>query len=688
MRRRQGVRAISVLAVIAVVGLFTGGQAVATQGNDDQITFCHRTDSVTNPYRVITTDPASIIKRGHDGHEGLVFDGTKDETKWGDIIPAFDYPKVGKHPAGHFDGLNLPGGQSWLDRMCAPAETLPVKAQLTLVKKVVNIGGGDAHATDWMLKAEGPEKTLSGKTEKSGAVPPGSYTLSEFGGPDGYTASPWSCTNKVVTADVVTLAAGDSVTCTITNTFSESAESAHLTLVKIVENTGGGDADAEDWRLRAEGPTMSLSGKGGKSGTVPPGSYSLSESGGPDGYNASPWSCTNKVVTAGVVTLAAGDSVTCTITNTFVQNPRKAQLTLVKVVVNAGGGTAALEDWTLTATGSTTLSGKSGTSGSLAAGSYTLTESGPTGYTASPWSCIDNAQTAVASVERMVASNTVRLAAGDSVTCTITNTFRIPDLPRQPQLTLVKIVVNTGGGTAVLADWTLTATGSTTLSGKSGTSGSLAAGSYTLTESGPTGYSASAWSCTNKVVTASVVTLLAGDSVTCTITNTFQPAHLTLVKSVVNGHGGTATPADWTLSAVGPVTITGASGSGAVTAAAVPAGGFVLAESGDLEGYTASAWACVGGTLNGSTVTLAAAESATCTITNTEDAPAVVDEVPVEDEVVEVAGVGAVAPVVTRNVPSLAFTGVEGMVPMSLFGLLALALGTAMTAAARRGARE
>jgi len=88
---------------------------------------------VTNPYRVITTDPASIIKSiikaGHDGHDGSIFDGTKDKTKWGDIIPAFDYPKIGKKPAGHFDGLNVsavnvPAGESWLERKCAPAPDL------------------------------------------------------------------------------------------------------------------------------------------------------------------------------------------------------------------------------------------------------------------------------------------------------------------------------------------------------------------------------------------------------------------------------------------------------------------------------------------------------------------------------------------------------------------------------------
>ena len=49
--RLSTVRAISMLAVVGVVGVLAGGQAVATQGNSDNITFCHRTNSVTNPYR-------------------------------------------------------------------------------------------------------------------------------------------------------------------------------------------------------------------------------------------------------------------------------------------------------------------------------------------------------------------------------------------------------------------------------------------------------------------------------------------------------------------------------------------------------------------------------------------------------------------------------------------------------------
>ena len=68
--------------------------AVASPGNADNVSFCHATASETNPYRLVTTDPASIIRAGHTGHSG-------------DIIPAFDYAAFGQYEAGSFPGQNL-----------------------------------------------------------------------------------------------------------------------------------------------------------------------------------------------------------------------------------------------------------------------------------------------------------------------------------------------------------------------------------------------------------------------------------------------------------------------------------------------------------------------------------------------------------------------------------------------------
>ena len=288
-----------------------------------------------------------------------------------------------------------------------------------------------------------------------------------------------------------------------------------------------------------------------------------------------------------------------------------ATLTLVKVVDNAsGGGSKTVADFPLTATGPSTITGVSGTAAVtnavVKAGTYALSETTQTGYTASAWNCVGGS---------LVGSN-VTLGLDQSATCTITNTAK------PAHLTLVKIV---SGGSKTVADFPLTATGPSTITGVSGTAAVtnavVKAGTYALSETTQTGYTASAWNCVGGSLVGSNVTLGLDQSATCTITNTAQPAHLTLVKVVTNDNGGTKTVADFPLTATGPSTITGVSGTAAVTDQAVPAGAYVLSET-TQTGYTASAWNCVGGSLVGSTVTLGLGVSATCTINNNDDAPA------------------------------------------------------------------
>jgi hypothetical protein len=198
-----------------------------------------------------------------------------------------------------------------------------------------------------------------------------------------------------------------------------------------------------------------------------------------------------------------------------------------------------------------------------------------------------------------------------------------PGATETADLTLTKSVTNTGGGTALATDWTLSATGPTAISGATGsaavTNAVVIPGTYSLAETGPAGYSASAWSCTDGTLTGNSLVLAAGDGASCSITNTFIPlatSQLTLTKTVDNTGGGTALATDWTLSATGPTSISGATGSPAVTNAVVSPGTYTLAESGPA-GYSASAWSCTDGTLTGSSLVLAAGDSASCSITNT-----------------------------------------------------------------------
>ena len=118
--KRKTLRINSLLAAAVAVGLLAPVQAVA---EGESITLCHATGSVTNPYRLVTTDEASILredsdgKPGHATHTGPVFDpaintesasGPDGKVEWGDIIPAFT----------GFAGLNVTEGLAWLGRSC------------------------------------------------------------------------------------------------------------------------------------------------------------------------------------------------------------------------------------------------------------------------------------------------------------------------------------------------------------------------------------------------------------------------------------------------------------------------------------------------------------------------------------------------------------------------------------------
>ncbi|MEI2796533.1 hypothetical protein V8246_12795, partial [Pseudoxanthomonas sp. F11] len=235
-----------------------------------------------------------------------------------------------------------------------------------------------------------------------------------------------------------------------------------------------------------------------------------------------------------------------------------ARLTLVKQVVNDQGGTAVPTAWTLVATGSTaTISGATGsaavTGAMVPVGIYALSETGgPSGYAAGTWSCVKNGGAAVS-------ANSISLSGGDVATCTIVND------DQAATLTLVKTVINDNGGTATVADFPLTASGPTPITGVSGTAAvtnvPVSAGVYTLSEVTAAGYTAGAWSCSAGTLSGSQLTLANGQNATCTIVNDDQASTLTLVKTVINDNGGTATVADFPLTASGPTPITGVSGT-------------------------------------------------------------------------------------------------------------------------------
>ena len=499
-------------------------------------------------------------------------------------------------------------------------------AQLKLVKHVTTDDGGTATAADFTLAADASTgsdlRDFTSKTATPifhnvfGGV---AYDLSESG-PAGYTAGSWSCTGGTMNAahTQVTVALGGSATCDITN----DDQVAQLKLVKHVTTDDGGTATAADFTLAADASTGSdLRDFTSKTATpifhnVFGGvAYDLSES-GPAGYTAGSWSCTGGTMNAAhtQVTVALGGSATCDITN----DDNTPTLKLVKTVTNNDGGAKVANDWTLTATSEagrniSTAGGSGVFENVFANAGYTLDESGPAGYSTQGWSCDGGT----------LEDGVVTLGLGDQVTCTIVNT------DDTPQLKLVKTVTNNDGGAKVANDWTLTATSEagrniSTAGGSGVFENVFANAGYTLDESGPTGYSTEGWSCDGGTLEDGVVTLGLGDQVTCTIVNTDDTPQLKLVKTVTNNDGGTATAADFTLTATAAAQADQSRNFSSKTATPVFHDVFgnvtyALSESGP-GGYTAGSWSCDAGTQSGSQVTLALGQKATCTIVN-DDVP-------------------------------------------------------------------
>jgi len=189
------------------------------------------------------------------------------------------------------------------------------------------------------------------------------------------------------------------------------------------------------------------------------------------------------------------------------------------------------------------------------------------------------------------------------------------ETPRTATLTVVKVVTNDNGGNNIVADFQLFAdNGTTDFPMTSGSSTSMIADTYTITETGISGYVASF---SGDCDANGVVTLNPGDNKTCTITNNDLSANITLIKSVINDNGGTATAnSAWGLRIDGNIVPNN-------TSVAVSANTPHTINEDGRAGY---AFQSITGNAKcpavlGGTATLDEGESITCTITNNDTAP-------------------------------------------------------------------
>jgi uncharacterized repeat protein (TIGR01451 family) len=229
---------------------------------------------------------------------------------------------------------------------------------LTLVKKV----SGTAGVTDWTLSATGPS-TISGKTGDStitsATVKAGQYTLAESGGPNGYTASAWTCDNNISVnnSSQMTLPLDKDVTCTITNT----RDTGTVTVNKIVFPSAGDKGLFNLFISGYPGATASDVGNGGTTGAVKvdTGNYMVGESAGTNTSLSdyiSSYEChdSSGAISSGDLNggnsytsrsfgVAKDQGITCNITNVH-----KASISGTKYEVNADGtNVGPIQNWTI-----------------------------------------------------------------------------------------------------------------------------------------------------------------------------------------------------------------------------------------------------------------------------------------------------------------------------------------------------
>ena len=266
--------------------------------------------------------------------------------------------------------------------------TAACQGTITVVKQIHNLDGTTSPGVGWTFSASssrGPVTPPSGATSSNGtvnfAVPDNStatmtetqqsgYQLVQQNGSNAVCTSggnPITSTNVGATGFSVPIGSRQILSCTVVNALIP----ATLTLQKTVDNPFGGDADPVDWTLQAAGP-QTVAGPSGSAAVtgakVAPGTYLLSELDGPDGYSASAWSCTGATVSGNSVTLVAGATVSCGITNTELGVPVLTQDKTVNTATAHEGDTLT---YTMTV----------GNTGTADATGVTATETLPAGVT-------------------------------------------------------------------------------------------------------------------------------------------------------------------------------------------------------------------------------------------------------------------------------------------------------------------
>ena len=547
----------------------TGGAGIDVTLTDSDDTTGN--NFVNTEYGTITvekqTDPDGSIQSFDfdlsygDGDADLA-DGQQDNS--GNLLPG-TYSVSENTPAGWdllsatcTDGSN-PSSislQSGEDITCT--FTNQKDSSITVFKQTIPDGStenfafdADYHADNFLLTDE--------FADLSGDLAPGTYSVTELP-EDGWDLTSATCSDGSDPSSI-SLQSGEDIICTFTNT-----QRGHIIVDKVTNPTGSEQSFSFDGTGGAYADFALTDAATPNNQSLVPGTYSVSET-VPTGWNLTNTSCISSIrdtESAASLELDAGETITCTFTNTELSN-----VTVVKYNDKNGNGVKNDNEEVLGDTGvgadveatrwemhlvgtdvdayqwtGAQVQGQV-TFGDLLPNTFTLSEQLKSGWVQTNITCGQQSEIYNAGTDNL----SFPLAAGEDLTCYVGN-------QGQGTITVYKNVDANGDGDLSDAEidvihapsWTWDIDGSGNYSASEGdnTVEGIAAGAHTISEDQQTNYHVTNLTCgeTNYgAVESQEVTLTPGQDLVCTFTNTRDTGTI-IVNKIIDADGNLETTED------------------------------------------------------------------------------------------------------------------------------------------------
>jgi hypothetical protein len=377
------------------------------------------------------------------------------------------------------------------------------RANIIVQKVTVPAGSDQAFTFDTSYKADFDLK--DGESNDSGPLLPGNgYSVAE-NTPAGWDLTSATCSDGSDPSNI-SLSAGETVTCTFTNT-----QRGKIIVKKLTDPAGSSQVFGFTSNY---GPSFNLTdGQQNDSGPLVPGKYNVAET------PVSGWDLTSTTCDQGEtiddIDLGAGETVTCTFTNT-----RQTGNIIVDKVTDPAGSSQSFDFVTSYAPGGFALTDTDtpNDSGPLPTGVYSVSETAVPGWDITKVECSDGSP-----------ASAIDLGAHETVTCTFTNTQR--------GNIIVKKVTDPSGSAQVFGFTSNYGPAFGLTDGQQNDSGLLVPGKYNVAETPVSGWDLTSATCDHGE-TINDIDVGAGETVTCTFTNT-QRGTISVSKTLTNGPSDT-----------------------------------------------------------------------------------------------------------------------------------------------------